>query len=58
MRLRRPAPKRSTVVPAAADVVLNILAQQRQAAPPAPSRRPRACSFAISRWPTVSATTA
>ena len=38
-----------------ADVVLNILARQCQPAPPAtsPSRRPRACGFATSRWPTA-----
>ena len=38
-----------------ADVVLNILgtASRRR-----PSQRPRACSFATSRWPTAAATTA
>ena len=42
-----------------ADVVLNILARQRQPAPAGgPFRRPRACSFATGRLPTASATTA
>ena len=34
-RWKRPVPKRSTAAPGSADVVLNILARQRQPAPPA-----------------------
>ena len=57
-RSRRPVPRRSTAAPAAPTSCSTSSPGSASRHRRRPSRRPRACSFATGRWPTVSATTA
>ena len=57
-RSRRPVPRRSTAAPAAPTSCSTSLPGSASRRRRQPSRRPRACNFVTSRWPTVSATTA
>ena len=57
-RWKQPAPRRSTAAPAAPMWCSTSSPGAASRCRRRSSRRPRACSFATSRWPTVSATTA